>query len=102
MAKGRHTVPPPGRITEEVSVDVMTQLDPAAEVEGGLPPSREHILGEVKSGKWWRQLAPAALFSFSAPCLFHVSPQGWQSPRHLYPWCLAQPAMLQALRLFVE
>lgn len=50
MAKGRHTVPPPGRIAEGVSVDVMTQLDPAAELEGGPPPEREHILGEAKSG----------------------------------------------------
>lgn len=61
---------PPGRIGENVSADVMSQLDSAAEVGRGPPHEWEHIPGR---GEEWAVLALAgsgSLFPSSTPCLF--------------------------------
>lgn len=102
MITGRHTVPPPGRIGENVSVDVMSQLD-SWEVERGPPHGWEYIL---RRGEEWAALALAcssSLFSSSTPCLFPtISLEGLQSPCHLYPQCLAQPGTLQVLLQYLK
>lgn len=100
--KTRSVLPPPRRIGENVSADMMSQLDPAAEVGHGPLHEGEHILGR---GEEWTVLALAgsnSLFSSSTPYFLTFHCRDDSHLCHLYPQCLAQSGMLQTLRIFVE